>query len=188
MIVRGAVMRGVEEFLELGVGYRRPVDIERLHLQPLAMKSARRVFPWILHVDARIVATFDFDPAYGKIKIAAWNTNHAGGRGDGWFCRRHLNHGLRQILPFTRVLTERAFGALGHKGQQLLPFAGQFRSHEHRAKTKALDGKSQPIVAPGDVGSQLDAMPQVVVMHPVAVRYAQLLTRDVVFVAIDHRP
>src|SRR5271156_6845180 len=99
------------------------------------MKSARRVFPWILHVDTWIVATFDFDPAYGKIKIAGWNTNHAGGRGDGCFGRRHLNHSLRQKLPLTRVLTERAFGALGHKGKKFLPFAGERRSHEHCAKT-----------------------------------------------------
>ena len=64
-------MRGVDEFLELGIGYRRAIHIESLDLQPLAMKAARRVFPRILHVDARIVAAFDFDPTYGKIKIAA---------------------------------------------------------------------------------------------------------------------
>ena len=180
-------MRGVDEFLELSVGYRCAVDVEGFELQPLAMKAARRVFPWILDVDARVVAAFDFDSTYGKIKIAARNTNHAGGSGDGWFGRGQLNHSLGQIIPFARVPAERAFGALGHNASRSFHSpvsAGASAPRQSQGLRWKIAAYPFSPAAPG-VAPHL---PEIVVVHAVGVRYAQLLTREVVFVAIDHCP
>ena len=64
------IVGGVEKLLELRVGDRILVDVERLDLQRVFVKAARRIFPRILHIDADIVESFDFDSRDLEEKVA----------------------------------------------------------------------------------------------------------------------
>src|SRR5207253_880003 len=73
----------------------------------------------ILHIDGRIVSSFNFGTAYLKIVLAFRNANHAGRRGLCQVRRRDPDDCLGQELPIARVARERALGALCHVSQQV---------------------------------------------------------------------
>ena len=164
MVIRGMVMHGINKFLELGIRHRRPVDVEGFHMQTLAVKPARRVFPRILHIDAGIVPALDFDALHAEI---------GNPRPGCESCRtaRTRTASSLESLPWSAADTsirassrsEDVSRAFGHKCEQHL-FVRQaarfLRSRRHRAKPKAFDRKTQRVLSPGDVRSQLDAMPK----------------------------
>ena len=55
------VVGGIEELLELRVGHRILIDLERLDVHRMLVEPARRILPWILHVDADVVEAFDLN-------------------------------------------------------------------------------------------------------------------------------
>ena len=58
----------------------------------MMMKSARRIFPWVLHIDAGIVAALNLNSADFEIVAAAGDANHSGWRGFGWLRWRDRNN------------------------------------------------------------------------------------------------
>ena len=54
-------MSGIQKLFELRVRDRIFVDPKRTDVNGVQMMTAGRIFPGILHVDADITETFDFD-------------------------------------------------------------------------------------------------------------------------------
>ena len=66
----------------------------------MLVKTTGRVFPGILHIDADVVATFNFDSLHFEHGISAGNFDHAAAapRAAAWCF--DFNHLLRQRIPF----------------------------------------------------------------------------------------
>ena len=130
--VGGRVVRGVEELLELGVGDGELVDEERGHLHLVLVEAARGVFPWVLDIDAGVVAAFDLGTLHAEVetrrrecgsclrelrlraRLAGWERGSAAGSScscekDASGCCRHCGHALHEGLDFG--------GGLGGSGE-----------------------------------------------------------------------
>ena len=120
VIILWVVFGGIEECLELSIGYGSPIEIETRNMNAMTMRASRCVLPGILHIDTWIVSAFDFDAVYLKVVVALRDTKHArkGGltRFRGWI----LHYGLWHRLPFARVTRERTPRTLSHIGQKIL--------------------------------------------------------------------
>ena len=55
----GRIVRRIEKLLELRIGHGILVDEEGRDLHRVLVEAARRVLPWILHVDARRCAALN---------------------------------------------------------------------------------------------------------------------------------
>src|SRR5438132_11934701 len=80
MVVLGAIAGGGQESLEFRIGDRCAIDEEACDVDLVAMEPPRGIFPGILHIDARIVSSFNFGTAYLKIVLAFRNAEHGGRR------------------------------------------------------------------------------------------------------------
>ena len=77
VVVGGVIFLRIEEFFELGVRYRRAIQVERFHVHALAVRAARSVFPGVLNIYAGVVAAFDFFAADYEIVIAFGDADHS---------------------------------------------------------------------------------------------------------------
>src|ERR1700676_5043825 len=77
VIVLWMIVGGIYEFLEFGIRYRRPIDIKRVQVHSMAMKSTCVRFPWILHIYSRIVSPLYFNATHLKVIIALGNAYHS---------------------------------------------------------------------------------------------------------------
>src|SRR5450432_2172971 len=140
------IVRRIEEPLELRIRDRRPIDIEAMHVHAMPMEPASRVFPRILHIGPRIVATLNLDTAHLELVVALGNAHHS------FRNRRRLRSlwNFYQCLwyrfPFPRIAGERALRTFCHVVEQVpstfvrLLFGGQNRAVTEGLKIEAQDG------------------------------------------------
>ena len=187
------ISRGVQELLELRIGNRIAVDVERFHREQMVVAAARRVFPGILHVQPDPVGSFDLDAGHLEIEFAGGHVQHArrvhGGRLGG----RGLHHALRQEAPLVRKARQGHTRPLPHLRQRCVHLGGALRSasRQHRqncAEAVGFDSEAQHRAAARDARLDLDAVPQIVVVRAFHMPHSDLLAAHAVFVAIDHRP
>src|SRR5581483_6719281 len=187
--VLGRVMRRVEKLLELRVRDRILVDIERRSLHDVLMIAARRVLPWILHVDARIVTAFDLGAAHAKIKSSARNADHAArrfGSGSGGFDGHDL---LRQDCGLMRERNQRLGRDLCHALHQRLDLRTGFTGRcENGAIAIRFKIEAQYGALLFNLRTQLHAVIEVEVAHTRSIRYIHLASGDVVRCAIHDGP
>ena len=62
-------MRCVQKPREFGIRNRGTIDIEILNVHLMPVEAARGFLPWVLHIHAGVVPSFDFDPAHLKVVL-----------------------------------------------------------------------------------------------------------------------
>src|SRR5437773_11280986 len=107
MVVLGAIAGGGQESLEFRIGDRCVIDEEACDVDLVAMEPPRGICPGILHIDARIVSSFNFGTAYLNIVLAFRNANHVWRRGLCQVSSWDPDDCMRQELTIARATRER---------------------------------------------------------------------------------
>src|ERR1700722_12161819 len=100
------VLCGIQELLELGIGYGILVDIKRGDVHRVLVIAARNILPWILHVDASIVEAFDFEAFHLEEIIGGRNFRRAFKSSTSRLLLRNIYELLRKRLPLMRITGE----------------------------------------------------------------------------------
>ena len=184
------ILRGVQELLEVRIGYRIAVHVERFHHEQMVVTAARRVFPRILHIQTDPVESFNLDTGYLKIEFAGRHVQHAR-RACGWRpSGRRLHHPLRQEVPFVlkaRQWHARPLPRLRQRGLRILRNAARHH-RQNRAEAAGFHGEAQHRAGARNAWLDLCAVPHVVIARAYHMPHLDLFAAHVVFVAIDHRP
>ena len=189
-IVLRVVMRCFQKFLELRVRYR-DTDRSRTNrsCSSCTMMAAWRIFPWVLHVHADIVETFDLDSVHPERKFARGNVYHSIRRFDAGDVLE-----IRTIC-WGRNLHSFEYCSRGHRPSFFISFSkasslgsGASGRGEDRTEAVSLDGKIEKEMIAGDLRREFDAMPEIEIVHVRAGPATEARDHRIDLIAIHHRP
>src|ERR1700730_12942748 len=100
------IMRSVQELLEFRVSNRKLIDPEGFHVECMVVVSPGRIFPWILHIHADVVETFNLDPAHLELKVSFGNFDHPRWRSGRRLRAFNFDDLLRQKCPLVSKASE----------------------------------------------------------------------------------
>ena len=137
------VMRGIEEFFELGVRHGVAVNVKRTDGHSMVVVAARRIFPRFLHVNPNVVAALNFNSMHVKHEAATRNANHPRRSAGCGLCAGNFHDVLRQKLPLVRKRAEGLCRKLMQGGKKRAELRIRLAGcGEHRTKTVGLDLKA----------------------------------------------